>query len=328
MYCSKCGKEIINYKNFCPFCGMAIKEIISNQNNTTEDNNIFENTSISPETELSTKPLYSYQANIGFNSGTANIYEEYLQFVSSKNKNILLYYRDISKVIEQWGVLNIYPRSGKVISINLPKGVAKELLPYIQAKVSVIQKEEVKVRTDNSESSTNDSSMEHEPIENGTPIVEGAVYSIDGVRGRHIDVFEDKCVINTKVGIGSFLTGNLSDGEKTIYYADCIGVQFKRSNLQIGYLQLETASSTMNNTNNNFFTENTFTFDTSKITNEKMEEVADYVKKKVEEVKRMKNVTPVALSPADELKKFKELLDLGAITQEEFDAKKKQILNI
>lgn len=34
------------------------------------------------------------------------------------------------------------------------------------------------------------------------------------------------------------------------------------------------------------------------------------------------------VSSADELKKFKELLDLGIITQEEFDAKKKQLLSI
>lgn len=33
-------------------------------------------------------------------------------------------------------------------------------------------------------------------------------------------------------------------------------------------------------------------------------------------------------SGADELKKFKELLDMGAITQEEFDAKKKQLLGL
>ena len=31
---------------------------------------------------------------------------------------------------------------------------------------------------------------------------------------------------------------------------------------------------------------------------------------------------------ADELKKFKELLDMGVITQEEFDAKKKQLLGL
>jgi len=35
-----------------------------------------------------------------------------------------------------------------------------------------------------------------------------------------------------------------------------------------------------------------------------------------------------ATSDADEIKKFKELLDMGAITQEEFDAKKKQLLGI
>ena len=33
-------------------------------------------------------------------------------------------------------------------------------------------------------------------------------------------------------------------------------------------------------------------------------------------------------SSADKLKKFKELLDIGAITQEEFDAKKKQLLGL
>lgn len=35
-----------------------------------------------------------------------------------------------------------------------------------------------------------------------------------------------------------------------------------------------------------------------------------------------------SVSSADELKKFKELLDTGAITQEEFDAKKKQLLGL
>jgi predicted Zn-dependent peptidase len=33
-------------------------------------------------------------------------------------------------------------------------------------------------------------------------------------------------------------------------------------------------------------------------------------------------------SSADELKKYKDLLDQGIITQEEFDAKKKQILGL
>ena len=53
-------------------------------------------------------------------------------------------------------------------------------------------------------------------------------------------------------------------------------------------------------------------------------------------VDRQKQTTPPApsntpassMSNADELKKFKELLDAGIITQEEFDAKKKQLLGL
>jgi len=48
---------------------------------------------------------------------------------------------------------------------------------------------------------------------------------------------------------------------------------------------------------------------------------------------KVKASTPIAnitqeLSNADELKKFKDLLDNGVITQEEFDAKKKQLLGL
>lgn len=41
-----------------------------------------------------------------------------------------------------------------------------------------------------------------------------------------------------------------------------------------------------------------------------------------------KEVVKVSSSNADELKKYKELLDTGVITQEEFDAKKKQLLGL
>ena len=46
------------------------------------------------------------------------------------------------------------------------------------------------------------------------------------------------------------------------------------------------------------------------------------------EKERANNSNSLNISPADELKKFKELLDMGAITQEEFDAKKKQLLGL
>ena len=41
-----------------------------------------------------------------------------------------------------------------------------------------------------------------------------------------------------------------------------------------------------------------------------------------------KDVNANNLSSADEIKKFKDLLDSGVITQEEFNAKKKQLLGL
>lgn len=47
-----------------------------------------------------------------------------------------------------------------------------------------------------------------------------------------------------------------------------------------------------------------------------------------EEQKKASAPASAPVSAADELKKFKELLDSGIITQEEFDAKKKQLLGL
>jgi len=44
--------------------------------------------------------------------------------------------------------------------------------------------------------------------------------------------------------------------------------------------------------------------------------------------KVQKDTTSIPNSAADEIKKFKELLDMGIITQEEFDTKKKQLLGL
>ena len=43
---------------------------------------------------------------------------------------------------------------------------------------------------------------------------------------------------------------------------------------------------------------------------------------------KVETVNGATIGIADELKKYKELLDGGVITQEEFDAKKKQLLGL
>lgn len=150
------------------------------------------------------------------------------------------------------------------------------------------------------------------------------IYDLKGCRGRHIKVYDDKVVLSVKAGVGSFLTGNVIDGQKTIYYSDCIGIQFKKSGIIIGYLQIETATGIMNQITSNLDNENTFTWDAHKL-NKKMEEVRDYIESRVNYYKSAHNSVS-ALSSADEIKKYKELLDMGVITKEEFEEKKKQLL--
>ena len=48
----------------------------------------------------------------------------------------------------------------------------------------------------------------------------------------------------------------------------------------------------------------------------------------IEEYKKLKEENKPALSSADEIKKFKELLDMSVITEEEFNAKKKELLGL
>ena len=62
---------------------------------------------------------------------------------------------------------------------------------------------------------------------------------------------------------------------------------------------------------------------------EQAREIVNFIEKRRDELNVQQTSTVIQqTSAADELKKFKELLDMGVITQEEFDAKKKEILGL
>ena len=113
------------------------------------------------------------------------------------------------------------------------------------------------------------------------------ICEFEGVRGRNLKLFDTKIVINTKKTVGSLITGNFTDGEKTIFLRDVVGVQFKKSGGLIGYLQFETPSMQMNNKSDNMFSENTFTFQdgSNGVTNELMIKVYEYITDRIEEIK-------------------------------------------
>jgi len=105
------------------------------------------------------------------------------------------------------------------------------------------------------------------------------ICTIEGVRGRTLHIYDTKVEIDTQVTVGSVITGNATDGEKTIFLKDVVGVQFKRSGLAIGYLQFETPSMQMNNRGDNMFSENTFTFEGDNLL---MEKIRDFLVDRIE----------------------------------------------
>ena len=162
---------------------------------------------------------------------------------------------------------------------------------------------------------------------------EGVKYCMVNNLGKILDVYDNKVVFtSTKststVVTGLFLGTSLTQGEKTIYYKDAIGVQYKPSSIADGYIQIETSAGGMTSSSSQYGGENAIQF-SGKAKNEEAEIIVAFIKKQIDEIKNAPaSEVVLQVSPAEELKKFKELLDNGIITQEEFDAKKKEILGL
>ena len=162
---------------------------------------------------------------------------------------------------------------------------------------------------------------------------EGVRYCLVNNLGKILDVYDNRVVFTSTQSTSTLVTGllignSVTQGEKTIYYKDAIGVQYKPSSVLDGYIQVETAAGSMTSSSSQYGGENSIQF-SGKDRNAEAEIIVAFIKKQIDDIKN----APIGgivqqVSPAEELKKFKELLDLGVITQEEFDAKKKELLGI
>ncbi|MEK5390231.1 DUF4429 domain-containing protein [Margalitia sp. FSL K6-0131] len=118
------------------------------------------------------------------------------------------------------------------------------------------------------------------------------------------------------------------DGEKTLDINNITGVQLKKAGLTSGYIQFLVMGS--RESKGGVFAatkdENTVMF----VKKEQL--MAEEIKAYVENILANKNSGTVQVNQkidtAEELRKFKALLDDGIITEEEFAAKKKELLGI
>lgn len=162
---------------------------------------------------------------------------------------------------------------------------------------------------------------------NNSRIVDDIKYTIKGLNGQ-LYVYENKIEI-TRKGVWAFAHQGLK-GTKTIPISEIKSIQLKRAGLVQGYIQFGISGSIEGQGGYQAanYDENTVTF-----LDESCNKIALNIKSYIEDIIANKSnsqntIIQQSYSDADELMKFKKLLDDGVITQEEFDAKKKQILGL
>lgn len=148
-----------------------------------------------------------------------------------------------------------------------------------------------------------------------------------------LKVYNDRVVISRKTALGFFSQG--LKGDKTFFYKNLSSIEYKKPSIFAnGYIKFIVAGT--NEVKQNIgFLGNT-TLEASKDPNtlilrafnkeipSKSEEIYNFIIKKISECKI--NNSQNNIPSADEIMKFKELLDKGVITQEEFERKKQELL--
>ena len=145
---------------------------------------------------------------------------------------------------------------------------------------------------------------------------------------KAIVTVEKEMISIARKGFLSFATQGLK-GEKSIPIKNITAMQLKKPGLTTGYIQfsqhgmMESKGGVFDATKD----ENTIIFNSKKDYAQAQE-----LKKYIESIQLKVNETAVSVesnfSDADEIIKFKGLLDSGVITNDEFEAKKKQILGL
>lgn len=151
-------------------------------------------------------------------------------------------------------------------------------------------------------------------------------FELKGVGGL-LTVYEDKVVIEIK-GLLGFLSQGLAGG-KTIPMSAIQSVQFKKAGswtngfIQFGIMGGREVQGGLFNAAND---ENSVMF-TSDL-NDKALQIKEYIESLI--LSRLNGSQTIVkqTSAADEILKYKNLCDQGIITQQEFEAKKKELLGL
>lgn len=169
-------------------------------------------------------------------------------------------------------------------------------------------------------------------IEEATGAKKNYKYKLQAHTGTSLEVYENYIVIDfvaTGTGFANILKGG-GNGGKRINISDITAIQFKEpAGASIGFMQFTFPGSgeskmgvvdSINDENSVPVSPQNYAL---------AMEIYDYIESRRESLKAGAGGNVVQqVSAMDELKKLKELLDMDIVTQEEFDAKKKQLLGL
>lgn len=139
-------------------------------------------------------------------------------------------------------------------------------------------------------------------------------------------ILTDTGVVIKRGAKGFLLGGGMLRGDKTIPYGSIVAVQCKKAGIMSGYLQLSLrgGSEAKSGVNEAVKDENTVTFQANK--NKMFLELKELIEQKMHQYSQggqVSNSTQV-----NDLEKLARLKEKGIITDEEFTAKKKQLLGL
>lgn len=152
------------------------------------------------------------------------------------------------------------------------------------------------------------------------------IFSISNGAGQFLDVYED-CVVIRKEGARQIL-GGAGNGQSRVTYKDISGfhIHYPEKSFFLsrntGYVLINAAGSAISSDVNALIKNpNAFVFARTDLIPE-VKKAEEYINQAIQKARNSFG----GISAADELMKFKALLDSGVITQSEFDVKKEQLL--
>src|SRR3989338_2390188 len=140
-------------------------------------------------------------------------------------------------------------------------------------------------------------------------------------------ILTDTGVLIKRGAKGFFLGGGMLRGDKTIPYSSIVAVQLKKAGMTAGYIQLtlKGGSEAKSGLFQSATDENSINFHSAfgGNNNELFNEAKTLIEEKINAVN-----SPAKNSGLDDLEKLAALKEKGIISEEEFQAKKKQLLGL